>query len=133
MGSNLYSSIMPLENDNGLLNKDNMYTAKLAATVTFNGITIDTVLGAKTVVRAGTKCDVIINTTSKDFLEINEMTANGSSGTLENGCLITQIVFIGDGAGGYTTENAEGNEIDVFDVAMSLIVCSDEAGEFYFL
>lgn len=129
MAFGTYSEVEPLDNANGLVNKDNLYQVTIDPNVTLNGGAIPVGAGVRTVVRQGTRVLLQRNPT-KDGYEILELNEAGSATGNENACLITEINFLGDGAA-YSVLDRQGNQLDVMTIATSLIICADEAGDFY--
>lgn len=135
----LYSTVEPLQNDNGLVNKDNSYTVNLLVTGTAAtevkydvgaGLVIMPV-GATTIIRQGTRVTIAINATTDGF-DITEMysTAN-DAGSGWNAILGTEMHITTDVTGITAVTDRNGQAIDVMDVWTSLIIGSDEAGVFY--
>jgi len=136
----LYSDTVPLENDNGLLNKDNMYTVSLLATAEYapDSANLAAFPDGTTIIRQGTKVTIALNA-AKDGFEITQLYANNAGVTGStytsgwNACLIGEIHVTADSGTITGVTKRNGNPIDVMDVAASLIVCSDEAGELYLI
>jgi len=133
MAFGTYSDVEPLENANGLVNKDTLYTTTLDPTdaTILDAGAIDDTLNVRTVIRQGTALIVAVNS-AQDGLEITEIETDGNE-TTPNACLITEINFLGTGTGTPLVLDRQGNPLDVQTVAMSLIICANEAGEFYLI